>query len=194
MSAYRISFMENNDLYESARVLSIAMRDNPLHIAVFEAHGENERLEIEQMFIELFTKRPGIVFLAKENDKVVGVMRMNSCVGKKFEIDSEELKAQKENKDRKSVWFSEWALRDPKEQHWHLGPIGVLPTHRRSGIGTAFMKRFCKEVDKCGAKAYLETDMDANVCFYEKFGFEIISTSDIFGVENRYMTRDARAG
>ena len=194
MSAYHISFMENNDLYESARVLSIAMLDNPLHIAVFEAHGENERLEIEQMFVELFTKRPGFVFLAKDNEKIVGVMRMNSCVGKKPENSSEELKAQKKNKDRKSVWLSEWALRDPKEQHWHLGPIGVLPTHRRFGIGTAFMQRFCEEVDRCGAKAYLETDMDENVRFYEKFGFEVISTSDIFGVENSYMIRDARVG
>lgn len=198
MSAFDISYMEINDIPESARVLSIAMLNNPLHVAVFEGNGENERLEIEQMFVELFTKRPGIVFLMKEDDKIVGVMRMNSCVGKKPEIDSAEVKVRKETpdriSDRKSVWLAEWALRDPKEQHWHLGPIGVLPTHRRIGIGTTLMERFCEEVDKCGSKAYLETDFDANVGFYMKFGFEIISTSDILGVENRYMIREARSG
>jgi len=44
-------------------------------------------------------------------------------------------------------------------------------------------------VDACSAKAYLETDLDENVRFYKKFGFEIISKSIIFHVENRYMAR-----
>ena len=42
---------------------------------------------------------------------------------------------------------------------------------------------------KESAKAYLETDLDDNVLFYKKFGFEVISTSTIFQVENRYMLR-----
>ena len=54
------------------------------------------------------------------------------------------------------------------------------------------MQRFCKEVDKCSAKAYLETDLDKNVRFYEKFGFGVIARSDIFQVENRYMLRDSK--
>ena len=194
MSTYHISYMEIKDIQESARVLSLAMLHNPLHLAVFEGSGENERLKIEQMFVELFSQRPGIVFLAKEDVKIVGAMRMNSCVGKRPESDSELQRGQSETIERKSVWLSEWAIRDPQEQHWHLGPIGVLATHRRCGIGTTFMKRFCEEVDKCNAKAYLETDLDFNVRFYEKFGFEVIATSDIFGVENRYMIRDSRVG
>ena len=194
MSAFDISFMEISDIPESARVLSIAMLNNPIHVAVFGGNGENELLEIEQMFVDLFTIRPGIVFLMKEDEKIVGVMRMKSCVGKKPEIDSEEVTARNETTDRKSVWLTEWALKDPQEQHWHLGPIGVVPTHRRFGIGTTLMQRFCEEVDKCGSKAYLETDLDANVRFYMKFGFKVISTSDIFGVENRYMSREARSG
>jgi hypothetical protein len=51
------------------------------------------------------------------------------------------------------------------------------------------MQRFCKEVDNCSAKAYLATDLDENVRLYEKFGFKIISKSNIFRVENRYMLR-----
>jgi len=47
---------------------------------------------------------------------------------------------------RKSVWHSEWGRHDPLKQHWHLGPIGVLPTHQGSGIGSILMERFCKEV------------------------------------------------
>jgi hypothetical protein len=54
------------------------------------------------------------------------------------------------------------------------------------------MKRFCNEVDNCLAKAYLETDLDENVRFYKKFGFEIISKSTIFEVESKYMVRQSK--
>lgn len=189
MYDFHISFMENSDIQESAKVLSLAMLNNPLHLALFQGNSENERLEIEKMFYELLTKLPGIVFLAKERQKIVGVMRMKSCVGREVVDDSKEFKDENSISWRKSVWQKEWASHDPLEQHWHLGPIGVLPSHRGKGIGSRLMQRFCKEVDACSAKAYLETDLDENVRFYRKFGFEIISTSIIFHVENRYMER-----
>ena len=189
MYDFHISFMENNDIQESAKVLSIAMLNNPLHLAVFQGNSENERLEIEKMFYELLIKLPGIVFLAKEHQKIVGVMRMKSCVGREVIDESNEFKDEKNISWRKSIWHKEWATYDLLEQHWHLGPIGVLPSHRGMGIGSRLMQRFCKEVDTCSAKAYLETDLDENVRFYKKFGFEIISKSIIFHVENRYMER-----
>ncbi len=187
MSHFHISFMEINDIRESAKVLSIAMLNNPLHIAVFQGKGEIERLEIQKMFYELLCELPGIVFLAKEHQKIVGVMRMKSCVGRKTEDESKELKDENIINYRKSIWHREWSIKDPVEQHWHLGPIGVLPSHRKLGIGSKLMERFCKEVDACSTKAFLETDLDENVRFYKKFGFEIISKSIIFDVENRYM-------
>lgn len=191
MSNFRISFMEQNDIQKSAEVLSIAMLNNPHHLGVFLGNGENERLKIEKMFFELFNNLPEIVFLAKENEKIIGVMRMKSCTGKVVD-EPDIVEDENDINWRKSVWFKEWAVHDPIEQHWHLGPIGVLPSHRRRGIGTELMKRFCKEVDNCSAKAYLETDLDENVRFYEKFGFKIISRSKIFHVENRYMLRDSK--
>lgn len=189
MGNIHISFMEQNDIKESAKVLSIAMLNNPHHIGVFMGNGENERLEIEKMFFELFNKLPAIVFLAKEKDRIIGVMRINSCMGRVVD-DPGVPEDEHDIGWRKSVWFKEWADHDPAEQHWHLGPIGVLPSHRRMGIGTELMRRFCKEVDKCSAMAYLETDSDDNVRFYEKFGFRLISESSIFDVPNRYMLRD----
>ena len=193
MSNFHISFMEYSDIQESARVLSIAMLNNPLHIAVFQGNGENERLEIEKMFFELFNTLPGIVFVAKENKKIVGVMRMKSCGGSQA---TDNLKESKDEKDigwRKSIWYTEWARHDPLSQHWHLGPIGVLPSHQGLGIGSMLMERFCKEVDACLAKAYLETEGDKNVRFYEKFGFKVVSEAEIFHVKNRYMLRASRA-
>jgi len=116
-------------------------------------------------------------------------MRMKSCIGKVVE-EPDVVDDKNDINWRKSVWFKEWAEHDPVEQHWHLGPIGVLPNHQGLGIGSILMERFCKEVDACRAKAYLETDLDKNVRFYEKFGFKVVSESEIFGVRNRYMLRD----
>ena len=192
MTSFYISFMEKNDIKKSAEVLSIAMLNNPQHLGVFLGNGENVRLEIEEMFFELFNNFPGIVFLAKENEKVIGVMRMNSCIGKVID-EQDTVEGLNDINWRKSVWFKEWAKHDPIEQHWHLGPIGVLPTHQGSGIGSILMERFCKEVDACMAKAYLETDLDKNVRFYEKFGFEVVGESEIFDVKNRYMLRASKA-
>ncbi len=189
MHDFHISFMENNDIRQCAKVLSLAMLNNPLHLAVFLGNGKNERLEIEKMFYELLTKTPGIVFLAKEHRKIVGAMRMKSCVGRNVSDESNDTVDEKNISWRKSIWHKEWATRDLLEQHWHLGPIGVLPSHQGRGVGSALMQRFCKEVDACSAKAYLETDLDENVRFYEKFGFKIIFESIIFHVENRYMER-----
>ncbi|MBT8349634.1 MAG: hypothetical protein KJO26_00130, partial [Deltaproteobacteria bacterium] len=83
MGSLNLSFMEKIDIQESARVLSVAMLNNPLHIAVFQGKGEKERIEIEKMFYELFIELPGIVLLAKEKQNIIGVMRMKSCAGRK---------------------------------------------------------------------------------------------------------------
>jgi predicted N-acetyltransferase YhbS len=111
---------------------------------------------------------------------------MKSCVGRDIPTNSIE-----ENNllDRKYTWRKEWANHDPVRQHWHLGPLGVLPAYRGMGIGSELMRIFCKEVDSCSAQAYLETDLDENVRFYQTFGFEVIATSKLFQVENHYMLR-----
>ncbi len=193
MDSLKLSFMENNDIQESARVLSVSMLNNPLHVAVFQGKGEKERIEIEKMFCELFIELPGIVLLAKEKQNIIGVMRMKLCERRKVADAPKNAKDEIDIGWRKSVWLTEWGRHDPLEQHWHLGPIGVLPTHQGSGIGSILMERFCKEVDACLAKAYLETDLDKNVRFYEKFGFKVVSESKIFDVKNRYMLRASRA-
>jgi hypothetical protein len=111
--SFQISLMENADHQQAANVLSTAMQNNPLHIGVFRGYGESERLETERMFIEMFKTSPGIVYLAKEKGKIIGVLRMKSCVGKNISqpIDPENIN---DIQWRKSVWFAEWAKHDPE--------------------------------------------------------------------------------
>ena len=186
-----ISLLEKGDIREAARVLSVAMLNNPLHVAIYQGTGETERKEIEKMFIELFADLPGICFLAKFKERIVGVMRMKSCNGDRDLKDPDEDLDPGDVAGRTAVWDSEWARHDPREQHWHLGPIGVLPDYHGNGIGTKLIQRFCSEVDACRAAAYLETDLEKNVRFYKKFGFKEIAESDILNTRSVYMWRPA---
>jgi len=187
----KITFMELSEIQESAQALSVAMLNNSLHVAVLKGNNEKQRLKIESMFVDLFNHNPGIIYIAKEGQRIVGVMRMKSCCGSTIKKDDEKKKKEENEIDHRiKILHREWAAYDPTEQHWHLGPIGVIPTHQNKGIGNMLMKLFCKEVDKCSAKAFLETDLDKNVSFYEKFGFKVVSTSNIFGIESRYMGRE----
>ncbi len=188
-----ISFMQKEELQKSAAVLSVSMLHNPLHIAVFQGDGESERIQIEQMFVGLFMELPEIVYVAKEHARIIGVMRMKSCQGRKEPNEPEGPKDLDQLSWREYLWHKEWARHEPSNQHWHMGPIGVLPEYQGQGIGSQLMTRFCREVDTCQASAYLETDLDRNVVFYENFGFRIINSSLIFDVNNRYMLRDPKS-
>jgi ribosomal protein S18 acetylase RimI-like enzyme len=189
MEKFRITFLEKSDISESSKVLSEAMLNVPLHIAIFQGHGKKELKMIENIFFELLRDFPGITFLARINRQIVGVMRMKSCNGSKVNNECAQTGDVANLEWRKSYWQNEWARHDPLEQHWHLGPVGVLPSHQGKGIGTKLLSRFCQEVDACLSPAYLETDTDKNERFYKRFGFEVVEEAEIFDVKNRYMWR-----
>ena len=189
MEELKISFIEKSDISEGSRVLSEAMLTTPIHIAVFKGHGEKERKIAEKMFFELLCDFPSITFVAMINRQIVGVMRMKSCDGSKVSDEHAQTEDVNNLNWRKSYWHNEWARHDPLNQHWHLGPVGVLPSRQGKGIGTKLLNRFCQEVDACLSPAYLATDSDKNVRFYERFGFEVAKETQIFDVKNRYMWR-----
>ena len=189
MENFSITFLEKIDISESSKVLSEAMLNVPLHIAIFQGHGEKERKMIENIFFELLRDFPGITFLARINRQIVGVMRMKSCNGSKVNNECAQTGDVANLEWRKSYWQNEWARHDPLEQHWHLGPVGELPSHQGKGIGTNLLSRFCQEVDSCLSPAYLETDTEKNERFYKRFAFEVVKEAEIFYVKNRYMWR-----
>jgi predicted N-acetyltransferase YhbS len=193
MENFSITFLEKIDISESSKVLSEAMLNVPLHIAIFQGHGEKERKMIENIFFELLRDFPGITFLARINRQIVGVMRMKSCNGSKVNNECAQTGDVANLEWRKSYWQNEWARHDPLEQHWHLGPVGVLPSHQGKGMGTKLLSRFCQEVDACLSPAYLETDTDKNERFYKRFGFEVVKEAEIFDVKNRYMWRPSKS-
>jgi GNAT superfamily N-acetyltransferase len=89
-------------------------------------------------------------------------------------------------------WLTAWASRDPADtRHWHLGPIAADAPLQGQGIGSVMMEEFCRRADEAGDAAYLETDKDVNVRFYERFGFETVAEATVLGQPNWFMSRAA---
>ncbi|HEX5851369.1 MAG TPA: GNAT family N-acetyltransferase [Rubrobacter sp.] len=89
-------------------------------------------------------------------------------------------------------WLGAWSKHDPDDRHWHLGPVAVDVHLQGLGIGSMLMRAFCERMDEAGEDAYLETDKEINVRFYEKFGFGVTGEEEVLGVRNWYMYRRAR--
>jgi predicted N-acetyltransferase YhbS len=95
---------------------------------------------------------------------------------------------------RAAAMMSARAKHDPHEPHWHIGPLGVHPAHQGGGIGGQLLGSFLEMVDRQGATAFLETDVDRNVALYKRFGFVVVAAEQIVGVNTRFMSRVATGG
>lgn len=69
--------------------------------------------------------------------------------------------------------FAEMEEYHPKEPHWYLAMIGVDPSRRGQGLGSALLKATLVQVDEQGLPAYLESSNPANLPLYERHGFEL---------------------
>jgi GNAT superfamily N-acetyltransferase len=93
---------------------------------------------------------------------------------------------------RALIMMSRREAHDPREAHWHIGPVGVHPDKQGQGVGRLLLERFLSTVDGQRAPAFLETDVDLNVRLYQRCGFEVTEAEDIVGVDTRFMWREAR--
>jgi ribosomal protein S18 acetylase RimI-like enzyme len=59
------------------------------------------------------------------------------------------------------------------QPHWYLESIGVEPALQGRGLGTALLAPVLAEADAAGVPAYLETETEDNVRFYQRLGFVV---------------------
>lgn len=60
--------------------------------------------------------------------------------------------------------------------HWYLLAIGVEPERHGQGLGTRLVRYGLDRADRDAAPAYLETETEGNVLFYEGLGFSVVET------------------
>jgi ribosomal protein S18 acetylase RimI-like enzyme len=170
----------------AAGVLGHGMRDNPLHQCVFGADAARRESALRRLFTELLAQchPKGAILGAFAGDDLVGVcamVRPGRCqAGLREKLGLAALR-----------WTSAWTRHDPQEPHWHLGPVGVRRDLQGHGVGTALLRTFVERMDARRDLAYLETDKQANVPFYERFGFEVVARAPVLGIPNWFMARTA---
>lgn len=81
---------------------------------------------------------------------------------------------------------------DPRERHQHVELVVVEAALQGMGIGSRMMEELCREMDALPEMAHLETDTEADVRFYERFGFEVTGEARVLGARNWYMQRPPR--
>jgi GNAT superfamily N-acetyltransferase len=86
-------------------------------------------------------------------------------------------------------WQAAWALREPKDPHWRLGPVAVEPGFRRHGVGTALLKAICARIDRFPAIAVAATDDRNTLHFYGRAGFREVSEAAVMGLANWFLLR-----
>jgi ribosomal protein S18 acetylase RimI-like enzyme len=69
--------------------------------------------------------------------------------------------------------------RHPQEPHWYLAVLGTDPAHQGEGVGSALVRHVVDDQANISEPAYLETETEANVPFYERHGFEVIGQLDV---------------
>lgn len=68
------------------------------------------------------------------------------------------------------------------QPHWYLEVIGVDPTCHGQGLGTRLVREGLRRADDDGTPAYLETETEGNVRFYEGLGFTVLEHDHAPGV------------
>jgi hypothetical protein len=61
----------------------------------------------------------------------------------------------------------------PLEPHWYLQVMAVDPSVQRQGLGTALLAPTLTACDVGGHPAWLETQREENLRYYERFGFVV---------------------
>jgi ribosomal protein S18 acetylase RimI-like enzyme len=75
--------------------------------------------------------------------------------------------------------FEQMGRYHPREPHWYLPFIGVDPYHQGKGYGAVLMQHALIPCDRDRTLAYLESSNPANIPFYERHGFELLSTIQV---------------
>ncbi len=197
MEQISIGPLQESELPEAVAVSTRAYSTNPLGVAVYREHPD-QKVYQEDSYRQLYEHMPGQVFIAKKDEHVVGVMRMVEWPHCQMSLSLTQtlrillpamLTRNRGLAIQRLTAMRVWSKHHPKEPHWHLGPIAVVPEMQGQGIGSQLMEHFCNYMDSTGGVAFLETETIENVRLYERFGFSVTDEALLIGVRNWFMWR-----
>jgi GNAT superfamily N-acetyltransferase len=196
---------EIRDLHKSqyptaAQLLARAMRDDPMHEAVFGPHSQHRLRQLGRFFSTLLPLMDSTPLAAWEADQLIGIAAFfppGTChlsLFSQLRIACGLLSPKIAELWRLWRWLHATGQHDPKEHHWHLGPVAVDTNWQCRGIGSQMLQALCARMDERGEAAFLETDKAESVRFYGRLGFEVTAKANVFGVPNWWMNRAGKKG
>jgi len=87
-------------------------------------------------------------------------------------------------------------LNHPSDTHWSLEALGVRPEAQKQGLGGRLVRPMLERADSEGIECYLETSNPANIDYYARFGFHVLSEVSLIpnGPPHVAMRRRVAAG
>jgi ribosomal protein S18 acetylase RimI-like enzyme len=187
------------DMSAVCEVIGAAFADNPSTLA--NVGGDTARAEQvmrNAVRIAKFGRRWSHALVAERDDATVGALNAaqwpHCQMGtvEKIKTVPSMVAIMRGALPRAFTMTSRREAHDPREPHWHVGPLGVSPDAQGQGVGASLLQAFLSTVDEAGEPAFLETDVERNVIFYQRFGFEVVAKEVILGVNTRFMWRPPR--
>ncbi|MBM3155806.1 MAG: GNAT family N-acetyltransferase [Chloroflexi bacterium] len=197
MEQATIEQLKKVEIRETARLLALAFSTRPGLIKILKGQRDKECRAIA-MFEFSLKHQPGNTLAAKKDNRIVGVIRFVEwphCqlsplqLLRFFPTMLVEMRSTALHYARQGLT---WYRLDPKQPHWHIDPIAVIPEMHRQGIGSQLLTCFCKQMDEKGDRAYLETDKPEYVRLYGRFGFEVTGEADVHSRHFWFMWRKPR--
>jgi ribosomal protein S18 acetylase RimI-like enzyme len=185
------------DMDAVCELIGLAFAENPSTLANVRGDRVKARRTMQDAVrVAKFGRPWSHALVAVNGSTVVGAINASAwphCqmgIAEKIKTAPSMLRIMKTALPRAFTMMARREAHDPHRPHWHIGPIGVRPDVQNRGVGKALLERFLATVDAEGSPAFLETDVDRNVGFYEKFGFQTIDHEDIVGVDTRFLWRN----
>jgi ribosomal protein S18 acetylase RimI-like enzyme len=193
-----ITKLANSEISQAVEVLSRAFRDNPLNRAVTRSENSEHRLRSNRHGMRVLLPvaiRYGQALVAIMNGVVAG--GLVAAPPGRFPLPPPPVSARLrcllgqgwQTARRWGEISEQLEALHPIEPHWYIGTLGVDPTFQGRGVGAGLLSNWLDEVDRDGAPAYLETDNERNIGFYERVGFRLDGEISIFGVSIWRMRR-----
>jgi ribosomal protein S18 acetylase RimI-like enzyme len=154
MGAIAVRRMSPLEMDAACALIGLAFAENPNTLVMAGGdRGRAQRMMQAAVRVAKLGRQYSHVVVAEAAGRIVGVLNAAEWPNcqlsmlEKLKTAPAMIRAMGFALPRALKMTSVWANHDPRERHWHLGPIGVHPEHQGQGIGKAMLGPFLKMVD-----------------------------------------------